>query len=162
MAAIALFLAVNVAHGETVSSAELINNAKQHDGETVNYEGEIIGDIMTRGNYTWLNVSDGQNAIGIYISAPMTKDITCAGSYKCKGDRVEIAGIFHRSCQDHGGDMDIHASMLRKTAPGKKTMENTEYGKIKVAVALLVTLIALVILDLWLARKRLHRPRAQG
>ncbi len=110
-------------YAQPVSSSELINKAKEYDGKTVIYEGEVIGDIMSRGEYAWINVNDTKNAIGIWIDKVFTKDIVYTGSYKSKGDWVEITGVFHRACPEHGGDLDIHGQALRKTKLGKNAPE---------------------------------------
>jgi hypothetical protein len=111
------------AFAEAVSSTELINNAKQYDGKTVTYIGEVIGDIMIRGEYAWINVNDGKNAIGIWIDKELAQGISYTGSYKSKGDWIEVTGIFHRACQEHGGDLDIHAQDMRKLSQGRKIKE---------------------------------------
>ena len=54
-------------YAQTPTSLELINNAKQYDGKTVNYKGEVIGEVMVRGDYAWLHVNDGTIAIGIWV-----------------------------------------------------------------------------------------------
>jgi hypothetical protein len=99
---------------------ELINNAKNYNGNIVVYKGEVIGDIMLRGEYAWINVNDGKNAIGIWVKKELIKDILYTGSYKVKGDLVEITGKFNRSCVEHGGDLDIHAQSLTKISFGSK------------------------------------------
>jgi hypothetical protein len=120
---------LSTSFAQPLSSSELINNAKQFDGKIVVYEGEVIGDVMVRGNYAWINLNDGQNAIGIWIPASLGKEIVYTGSYKSKGDWIEITGIFHRACVVHGGDLDIHASALRKTSTGKPTIEPLNVAK---------------------------------
>jgi len=131
---------------QSISSSELINNAKQYDGKTVAYEGEVIGDVMARGDYAWVNVNDGANAIGIWAAKDLIKEISYAGSYKARGDWVEITGIFHRACVEHGGDLDIHASAIRKIAAGKEIPEKIISPKIKQAAILLAILFSLWIL----------------
>jgi len=108
---------------QILSSTELINNAKQYDNKIVIYKGEVIGDIMTRKDFTWININDGVNALGIWSERKMTKDIFYTGSYKSRGDTVEVEGVFHRSCPEHGGDLDIHAQALRKIKSGEKISE---------------------------------------
>ena len=39
-------------YAQTPTSLELINNAKQYDGKTINYRGEVIGEVMVRGYST--------------------------------------------------------------------------------------------------------------
>ncbi|MDP2941664.1 MAG: DNA-binding protein [Candidatus Omnitrophota bacterium] len=141
-----------VCYAQPVSSSELINNAGQYDGKTVTYAGEVIGDVMRRGNYAWLNVSDGKNAIGIWAPAGLIQDITLAGNYKIKGDTVEVSGEFSRSCPEHGGDLDIHALSLRKDASGSARVEKMDPDKKNQAVILLGVLIAVWILSKFLRR----------
>ena len=133
---------------EGISSTDLIKNAKAYDGKTVTYEGEVIGDIMERGEHSWVNVSDGPNAVGIWVSAPLLKDINYEGSYKTTGDRIQVAGIFHRACPEHGGDLDIHAESLRKIANGGLTAETMNLQKIKFSLILGGALLLIWILTL--------------
>lgn len=127
-------------NAESVSSDELINNARQYNAMPVVYAGEVIGDIMKRGEYAWINVNDGKNAIGVWAEASLIKDIVYAGSYRASGDRVEVVGRFNRACPEHGGDLDIHASEIKKNASGGLTAEAPDLGKRNVAILLLGTL----------------------
>jgi hypothetical protein len=131
---------------QPVSSVELINNAKLYDGKTVAYEGEVIGDIMVRGDYAWINLNDGVNAIGIWIPKTLIKDILYEGSYKSKGDWLEVTGTFSRSCAYHGGDLDIHAQAIRKTGFGRALTERLNYGKRNMFLVLTVILCLVLIL----------------
>lgn len=139
---------LDTAYGESISSNELISNARQYNGKTVRYEGEAIGDIMKRGDYVWININDGQNAIGIWADGALVKDIAYTGGYKYKGDRVEVIGIFHRACVEHGGDLDIHAQNIRKLSSGEVISDNLNLKKIKIIVILLGMLLFLWILEL--------------
>ncbi len=141
-------LLFTVCYAQPVSSTELINNAKQYDGKIVIYEGEVIGDIMKRGDFAWVNVNDGQSAIGIWINTSLVKDIVYTGSYKSVGDGVEVTGIFHRACPEHGGDLDIHAEVLRKTALGRSVQEKLNPGKRNLVIVLLGVLCLIWILTL--------------
>ena len=103
-----LFLS-NTAFAQSLSSIELINNAKKYDVSEVVYSGEVVGDVMARGDNAWINVNDGSNAIGVWLDSKFAEGLFFKGSYKSKGDKVEAHGIFHSSCSEHGGDLDIHA-----------------------------------------------------
>lgn len=105
---------------DTIDSSTLIEEAKNYDNSQVVYEGEIIGDIMKRGEYTWINVHDGANAIGVWLPTSEARKINYAGSYKYQGDIVRITGEFHRACTQHGGDLDIHANKLEIVKIGFK------------------------------------------
>jgi hypothetical protein len=122
---------------QAISSTELINNAKQFDGKQVVYEGEVIGDVMLRGDYAWINVNDSNKAIGVWVKASLAKAISYTGSYKSKGDWIEVVGIFNRACPEHGGDLDIHAQSLRKISSGRYIQERLNPGKRDQAVVLL-------------------------
>jgi hypothetical protein len=124
----------------------LINNAKLYDGKNVVYAGEVIGDIMIRGNFAWINVNDGKNAIGIWIDQALLKDIAYTGSYRAAGDQVEVTGIFHRACPLHGGDLDIHAQAIRKIASGASRREILNISKRNLAFVLFGSLILVLFL----------------
>jgi len=131
---------------QPISSTELINNAKLYDGKTVVYEGEAIGDIMVRGQFAWVNLNDGKNAIGIWLGKDLTTDILYTGSYKAKGDWIEVVGVFNRACAQHGGDLDLHAKSIRKTSPGRQTPERLNLGKRNLVLVLLGILCLVWIL----------------
>lgn len=133
---------------QVFSSTELINNAKLYDGKIVSYEGEVIGDVMVRKENAWANINDGVNAIGVWINASLVKNITYEGSYKSVGDRVEVSGIFHRACLEHGGDLDIHALTLRKINLGRLKQERVNPDKRNQAFILFGVLISVWILSL--------------
>ncbi len=133
-------------YAQSVSSTELINNARLYDGKVVTYEGEVIGDIMARGEHAWINVNDGQNAIGIWVDKNLAKDILYTGSHKFKGDWIEVAGIFHRACLEHGGDLDIHAQAIRKVRQGREIIERLNINKRNLVFVLLGVLCLVWIL----------------
>ena len=133
-------------YAQPISSSELINNAKQYDGKEVVYEGEVIGDMMVRAEFAWINVSDGRSAIGIWIDKDLLKDILYTGSYKSKGDWVSITGIFHRACSAHGGDLDIHATSLARIKSGELKQERIISTKHNLLIVLLGALCLILIL----------------
>jgi len=133
-------------YAQSISSSELINNARLYDGKVITYEGEVIGDIMVRGEYAWVNINDGQNAIGIWIDKNLTKDIVYTGSYKSRGDWIEVTGIFQRACPEHGGDLDLHAQGIRKIRPGRLVLERRNLAKRNLALVLFGALCLVWIL----------------
>jgi len=109
---ICLFPATAYAADTEVTSNDLIDKAKEYDGREVVYTGEVIGDILAQGDHTWINVSDGSNAIGIWVEAKDMQGIDTPGRYNMRGDTVRVTGVFHRACAQHGGDFDIHADKI--------------------------------------------------
>lgn len=133
-------------YAQPISSRELINNTKGYDGKTIVYAGEVIGDIMQRGNHAWINVYDGENTIGIWVDSSLIKEINYTGSYKSKGDEIEIIGVFRRACPEHGGDLDIHAETLRKIRSGVILNKRLNLNKKNLSLVLLGILCLILIL----------------
>jgi hypothetical protein len=133
-------------YAQTPTSLELINNAKQYDGKTVNYIGEVIGEVMVRGDYAWLHVNDNIVAIGIWAPKTMVQDIRYAGDYHKKGDIVEVSGMFHRSCLEHGGDLDIHASRIKTITPGTLVIRPINRKKMYIGISSLVLILLFYVL----------------
>ncbi|MFA5286669.1 MAG: DNA-binding protein [Candidatus Omnitrophota bacterium] len=147
-----LFLIFDFALAQGIPSNELIKNAKLYDGKAISYKGEVIGDVMRRGDFAWVNLHDGTNAIGIWAPLTFTKDIVYTGSYKAKGDILEVTGIFNRACPEHGGDLDIHAQILRKIDSGRLVSEKLNPAKVNQALILLGVLLSVWILTLFLRK----------
>jgi hypothetical protein len=144
-----ILLLLSISFAQPVPSTDLINNAKEYDAKIVVYAGEVIGDIMQRGDFAWINVNDGQNALGIWANNSLVKDIVYTGSYKSTGDTVEVTGVFHRACPEHGGDLDIHAQAIRKTTPGRSVQRKLNPGKRNLVIVLLGVLSLIWILSLF-------------
>jgi hypothetical protein len=128
------------------SSTDLINHSREYDAKPVTYTGEVIGEIMRRGEFAWININDGENSLGVWINAALIQDINFKGSYKIRGDSVEVTGIFHRACPEHGGELDIHAQGLRKTASGRVIKEKLHSDKATLSIILLGALVFIWIL----------------
>ena len=151
----AVFLTTTgVAPCEAASSQELIQEANIFDGAHVVYSGEVIGEILRRGDHAWLNIHDGANAIGVWIAQERLNGVTCAGGYKTQGDIVNVHGIFHRACPEHGGALDIHAQDLLVMEPGGPVVEKLDPKKIFILFALWGMLICLLILRIFLKRRK--------
>jgi hypothetical protein len=133
---------------QTASSAELIENAKQFDGREIIYQGEAIGEVMTRGTYSWANLHDGDNAIGIWMPNNFLSLISFTGSYNSRGDWLSARGVFNRACAMHGGDLDIHATQLSKIRGGKQVKHRLVAEKQRLSIILSGVLLCLLILQL--------------
>lgn len=131
-----LLLFFTMSYAQPICSTELINNAKEYDGKIVSYAGEVIGDIMVRQEFAWINVNDGKAAIGVWAAQDLIREIEFTGSYKTKGDWVEITGVFHRACLEHGADLDIHAQSIRRIRPGRQMNRPLNPGKINLTIVL--------------------------
>ncbi len=140
-------------YAQPSTSLDLINNAKRYDNKTISYKGEVIGEVMIRKDYVWLHVNDGIIAIGIWAPKTMIQDIRYAGDYHKKGDIVEVSGMFHRSCSEHGGDVDIHASEIKKAISGSLVIQPISRKKVYIGVYSLILVLLFYALKKFFQRR---------
>lgn len=126
-----------------VSSSGLLNNTFVYDGREVVYSGEAVGDVMERGDYAWVNVNDGNYAVGVYAPSELLKELTVLGDYNHRGDMIEVTGVFHRACREHGGDFDIHAKSVRLVARGYTDEHPLNAPQVVFTLLLLVSTVPL-------------------
>lgn len=124
---------------------DLVENAIELDGQEVTVQGEAIGELMNRGNYSWININDGTNAIGIWIDKKEADKISNYGNYKYIGDTVKITGVFHRACKEHGGEADLHSNSFEIVKDGYQVKEKVPAIKIISAAILLPFAFLLMI-----------------
>ncbi len=134
------------------NSAQLVARAKELDGRQVEFVGEAIGEPMRRGDHVWLNLLDSQGAIGIWAKLADLPAIRYFGSAAATGDTLRVRGTFHRSCPEHGGDLDIHASALQVVARGELRQETLHAGRMALAAGFLLS--AGVAFLLWRRRQK--------
>lgn len=130
--------------GEEAGSGQLIDRAKEYDGREIAYSGEVIGDILNAGDHVWLNVSDGGNAIGVWVPSGPAGEVRLAGRYSQIGDTIRVAGIFHRACPEHGGDMDLHADSITLLTRGGPVAHQAPAWKVWTAASLAVAAAVLM------------------
>lgn len=110
---------------------DMVEKAKELDGKTLDIEGEAIGEPLKRGDYTWVNICDGNGtSIGIYMKTEDASSIKYYGSSKVKGDTIIVSGEFRRACKEHGGDLDVHADKVNIEKPGHKIIEEVKMDKL--------------------------------
>ncbi|WMJ90421.1 hypothetical protein [Anaerocolumna sp. MB42-C2] len=131
---------------------DLIENAKEMDGQRVTVFGEAIGEPLNRGEYTWININDGTNALGIWISKNEAEHVIHYGNYKYKGDMVKITGVFHRACIKHGGEADLHGNSLEIVKSGHPVKE--QIIPVKIISSIILTVLAFIIVVIYQKRLR--------
>lgn len=97
---------------------DLVMHSAMYEGRTVILRGEVIGDIMPRGKFAWINIQGRYNEIGVWIPLELTKKITHKGNYRFKGDSVEVLGIFKHADEEFGGEFCLRAIDLKVIQPG--------------------------------------------
>lgn len=158
-------------------SAALVEDAAAWDGRTVRFVGEAIGEAMRRGDHAWIHLNDdayglagpdddvkraGANSgIGIWVAAEQAGRIELFGDYRRHGDLVEVTGVFHAACPQHGGDLDIHAASLRILRTGYPTAHPVSSSRMIAAGVLAVATLALLLGNLLVDRRLAGRPSAR-
>lgn len=156
--ALIVSLSINVKAEENTEITDintLIENAKELDGQEVTVQGEAIGERMDRGDYSWVNINDGTNAIGIWLIKSDADKILNYGNYKYKGDTVKITGIFNRACTEHGGEADLHNDSIEIVKQGYQVTE--QISSVKIITAIVLVLIALFNLLFYLKFARMKK-----
>jgi hypothetical protein len=133
-------------------ASQLIDNAKLYDGQQVEISGELIGDVMIRGSYAWISILDEGTAISAWIQKSKLPSDINIGRYEKTGDIVRLQGIFHRACQEHGGDLDIHAETLALVSKGAPVNHPIDKGMILISLTLLAMGVILTLA--WRRRER--------
>jgi len=139
------------AESRVFTSTELIEHAGAIDGSTVTYKGEIVAAVMNRGEHSWVNLNDGYNAIGIWCRTGSLSDVKTLGNYKNEGDVLEVTGVFHRACPEHGGELDIHADSVRIESRGFPIEEHISMRRIDITIMFFI----LALLAIFMMRKRI-------
>jgi hypothetical protein len=139
------------AQPEEVDSTEMIDYAYELDGSPVMYRGEVIGDILYRGENAWIEVSDGINAIGCFVASEEAHAITHVGRYGEHGDIVEVIGVFHRACSEHGGDLDLHAASVEIVELGYEVVKPISLGML---IAAVTAFLCAALLGILVVRRR--------
>jgi len=155
LSAFSLQPSANIAEAApAVSARELLENAEEYDGKTVTYEGEMIGDVMVRAQFAWINVRDETLCLGVFSPKGLVSEIEHKGSYGFSGDIISVQGTFYHSCPEHGGDTDIHAEKITVVRKGEATFYPLEPGKVKASITLSAIAFALAIIHLVVRRFR--------
>jgi len=144
---IGLSVAVPVsASANPVSINDLVDNSSEYDKQTITITGEAIGECLERQDGSWVNISDGTNAVGIWMTKADADLIKVYGDYKHTGDTVTVTGIFYKSCREHGGEPDIHCVSLILENAGAGRSESISVEKILSAVGIVSAALILFII----------------
>jgi hypothetical protein len=143
-----VFIFGNSVFAQPIKINDLIEEARAYDGKRVVVEGEVIGHLMRRGNFAWLNINDTTNAVGIWATFDSAKDIKYLGKHAVIGDKVKVEGVFHLKCPGHGGDTDIHAESITIIDRGSPRHLAYEPKKVNIIIFLIAILACLYIIKI--------------
>jgi len=104
---------------EPLTPGDVVERAGAFDGASVTMQGEAIGEsLRADGDHRWVNVLGGGAAVGVFMPQEMAEEIEHFGLYSHFGDTIAVRGLVNVSCEEHGGEFDIHAEELMIIEPG--------------------------------------------
>jgi hypothetical protein len=93
---------------------QLVALPPSEDGKLVRITGEAIGEALRADrDHHWVNVLEGGTAVGVVVSGIQAGKVDGFGVYGTRGSIVEVVGTFNIACEEHEGDLDVHARTLR-------------------------------------------------
>ena len=132
---------------EPVLIKSLVENPAQYDKKKVTVRGEVIGDIMRRGEYTWLNILEDGASLGVWVLSALAEKIKFSGSYAVSGDRVIVQGTFFAKCPVHAADLDLHADSFIVEFSGRNHDYPLNAKKLELIFALGVAIVFFSLLS---------------
>ena len=98
---------------QSTDLGQILSAPDDFDSRTVELEAEIIGEPLGTGKGIWINIKDDYSNLGVFIKeAKQLEGIEHWGSYKEKGDRLKIKGVFNKDCPRHQIS-DLHLQDFR-------------------------------------------------
>ena len=143
-----------ILQNQIVPINDLIKDSHTYDNQTITIQAEVILEVLERDEYAWINVNDGSNAIGVYLPLEMTKQLDVFGDYNHKGDVVRVEGVFTRNCDEHGGEIDIHAKTLTIMKEGYEIKHEVSVWKF--IIALISFSLSMIALLVYRNRRKVH------
>jgi len=129
MSVIGAQAAVAAENADTISVGTLVTQSQVYDGKTAVVEGEAVGPLLREGRFVWVNVHDGDRAMGVWMRDSSAYAVTHTGNYTKHGDQLRVSGVFNRACVLHGGDSDIHAENVTRIRSGYRVAHPIPNGK---------------------------------
>jgi len=122
---------------------EIASSGSGLDGAIVRFEGEVVSEPLFGGQgHVWVNVLSEGTAIGVWMPDEMTAEIEVFGRYSHTGDIVRVTGRLSEACDEHGGDLDVHAESLELIERGERREHAVEWWKLGVGLVGLVVAYA--------------------
>ncbi len=131
-----------------VTTKDLVESSSIYEGRTVILQGEVIGDILPRKTFAWINLRDQFNAVGVWVPLALTKNISRHGNYRYRGDIVEVKGIFDHADPEFGGEFCIRAAEIKVVEKGFLLFHPLGQVKINIAFSMLGLVLCLLVLRL--------------
>jgi hypothetical protein len=135
----------------------LSENPTLYDGQEVEIIGEVLDELPQRDG-SWFNLSDETASIGVWAKKGLRlPEILHFGSYGVKGDIVRVQGTFQASCDNHLGQMGIHARQI--VVIGRGLVRNEEVSRQKKELAFGWLVFFLITFIIYLVKRLVKKSR---
>lgn len=148
-----------VSEASDVRVSEILSNPSKYDGQKLTIRGEVVQFKAKSGDGYFVQLNDdpyveksiaegskpkGSNiAISVFLPGKLVEKIKYYGSYRYKGDIIEVNGTFNTSCRKHQGETDFHAENIRIIKRGYPIKKTINFNLIIVSSFLLIFSLAL-------------------
>jgi hypothetical protein len=138
----------------------LLESSDAFDGKTVKISGQLIGQALYQKHGVWFHLLDEEGlAIGIWAQKEDLAPFSYFGKYGVTGDHISLKGIFHKACQLHGGDTDIHLVEIDEIQEGYLLeAENISSSRWYLLLVLLLVLSGLLV---YISRVAVNKTESQ-
>lgn len=154
--------------GEVVglaSSGEVLECPFEFDGHTVEYVGEVVGDVLGRDGGSWVlanddpyALEDGPLTVGgtprgtnsgltLWLPDPLDELVDQPGVAHRRGDVVHVTGVVHRADPDDGGGLTIRVSEATLLAEAVEIEVPVHWRQVWAAVGLAVLAVGVLALE---------------
>ncbi len=117
----------------------LLGATSRQDKKKVSFTGQAMGHaINADSDHKWINIKQGDAMIGVYMSNELADMVTQFGGYGKTGDTVSVKGVYHFSCEEHNGELDVHAN-------GIEVIQKGAVQEIEWSPVILIAGIALIV-----------------
>lgn len=124
----------------------LLDAPEKFDGQIIQFEGELFGQALHQNHGVWFHLLDEEgSAIGVWAKKEDVLPFTYYGKYRIQGDHVVLTGVYHKACQTHGGDTDIHLLEIKEIKSGNLLeAEPIEASRVYLLITLLLLFMGLL------------------
>ena len=132
------------------------------DGAEVRFQGEAVGEAVRAGEglqWVSVNVPSGQ-ALSVLLTDEQAAEIAVFGDYRHTGSTLQVTGIYHVACDEHQGELDVHASQVDIIEEGQAEEHVVSAKRLDLAIALVTAGTVLVVAYALLSRRKNGKGRA--
>lgn len=136
-----------------LTPAQVVEIGLARDGVDVLVQGEALGEaLVAPGGKRWVNILGDGTAVGVVLEAVDVEAIERFGEYRQRGSTLLVEGVVNSACDEHGGDLDVHATSVRIIDEGYSSPHAVHPLKLVFA-----TLSAGLAMLLWWRYRRMRR-----